>query len=58
LGLVLAGHAKVLMDDGREVDLTAGDLFAIGPCYDSGVVGNEPYVSLQFMGAESHAASD
>ena len=46
------------MDDGREVDLTAGDLFAIGPCYDSGVVGNEPYVSLQFMGAESHAASD
>jgi hypothetical protein len=55
VGLVLAGHAKVLMDDGREVDLTAGDLFAIGPGHDSWVVGDEPYVSLHFMGADSYA---
>ncbi len=58
VGLVLAGHAKVLLDDGREIDLTAGDLFAIGPGHDSWVVGNEPYVSPHFMGAESYAASD
>jgi quercetin dioxygenase-like cupin family protein len=56
VGLVLTGHAKVLMDDGREVDLTTGDFFAIGPGHDSWVVGDEPYVSLHFMGADSYAA--
>ncbi len=43
------------MDDGRELDLTAGDLFAIGPGHDSWVVGDEPYVSLHFLGAEDYA---
>lgn len=55
IGLVLSGHAKVLMNDGREVDLTPDDFFAIGPGHDSWVVGDEPYVSLHFMGAESYA---
>ncbi len=55
IGLVLSGHAKVRMDDGRELDLTAGDLFAIGPGHDSWVVGDEPYVSLHFLGAEDYA---
>ncbi len=55
IGLVLSGHAKVLMNDGREVDLTQDDFFAIGPGHDSWVVGDEPYVSLHFMGAESYA---
>jgi hypothetical protein len=27
-------------------------LFYIGPGHESWVVGNEPYVSLQFLGAE------
>lgn len=56
VGLVLSGHAKALMDDGREIDLTPGDLFSIGPGHDSWVVGDEPYVSLHFMGAEDYAA--
>lgn len=55
VGLVLAGHAKVVMEDGREIDLTAGDLFAVGPGHDSWVVGDEPYMSLHFMGAGSYA---
>jgi quercetin dioxygenase-like cupin family protein len=55
VGLVLSGRAKVLMDDGREIDLTAGDVFSIGPGHDSWVVGDEPYVSLHFMGAEHYA---
>jgi quercetin dioxygenase-like cupin family protein len=55
IGLVLSGHAKALMNDGREVDLMPGDFFAIGPGHDSWVVGDEPYVSLHFMGAESYA---
>ncbi len=55
VGLVLGGHAIALMDDGREIDLIAGDLFAIGPGHDSWVVGDEPYVSLHFVGAEDYA---
>ena len=55
VGLVLSGHAKVRMEDGRELDLRVGDLFAIGPGHDSWVVGDEPYVSLHFLGAEEYA---
>ena len=32
-----------------------GDLFAIPPGHDSWVVGDEPYVSLHFLGAEEYA---
>ena len=34
---------------------SAGDLFYIGPGHDSWVVGDEPYVSLHFLGAERYA---
>jgi uncharacterized cupin superfamily protein len=44
------------MDDGRVVEMRPGDVFYIAPGHDSWVVGNEPYVSLHFMGAEKYAA--
>ena len=56
VGMVLAGHAKVKMDDGREYDLREGDSFYVAPGHDSWVVGDEPYVSLHFMGSEDYAA--
>lgn len=56
VGMVVSGHVKVRMDDGREVDLRAGDVFSLGPGHDSWVVGDEPYVSLHFLGAEEYAA--
>ena len=55
VGLVISGHAKVLMDDGGEIDLRAGDLFSIARGHDSWVVGDEPYVSLHFLGADEYA---
>jgi len=54
VGLVVSGHAKVLMDDGEEADLTPGDLFFVPPGHDSWVVGDEPYVSLHLMGADKY----
>jgi quercetin dioxygenase-like cupin family protein len=57
VGLVVSGHAKVLMEDGEEVDLTPGDLFFVPPGHDSWVVGSEPYVSLHLMGAERYGKS-
>ena len=37
------------------IDLTSGEIFSIGPGRDSWVVGDEPYVSLHFVGAGEDA---
>jgi hypothetical protein len=56
VGLVLAGVATAAFADGRVVQLRPGDLFYIPPePHDSWVVGDEPYVSLHFLGAERYA---
>ena len=58
VGLVLAGTATAAFDDGRVIELKAGELFYIPPVpHDSWVVGDEPYVSLHFLGAEKYATS-
>jgi quercetin dioxygenase-like cupin family protein len=55
VGLVLAGVATVAFE-GRVVEMRAGDLFHVPPVpHDSWVVGDEPYVSLHFLGAERYA---
>jgi quercetin dioxygenase-like cupin family protein len=56
VGLVISGTATVAFDDGRVVELHAGELFHVPPIpHDSWVVGDEPYVSLHFLGAEHYA---
>jgi quercetin dioxygenase-like cupin family protein len=57
VGMVISGRATAAMDDGRVIEMKAGDVFYIAPGHDSWVVGDEPYVSLHFMGAEKYAAS-
>jgi quercetin dioxygenase-like cupin family protein len=55
VGLVLSGRATAAMDDGRIIEMKAGDLFYIAPGHDSWVIGDEPYVSLHLMGAGDYA---
>jgi len=56
VGLVIAGAATAAFDDGRVIELHAGDLFHIPPvAHDSWVVGDTPYVSLHFLGADEYA---
>jgi hypothetical protein len=55
VGMVISGCATAAMDDGRVIEMRAGDVFYIGPGHDSWVVGDEPYVSLHFLGAEKYA---
>jgi quercetin dioxygenase-like cupin family protein len=56
VGLVLSGTATAAFADGRVVELRAGELFYIPPVpHDSWVVGEEPYVSLHFLGADHYA---
>ena len=56
VGLVLSGVATAALEDGRVVELRPGELFYIPEIpHDSWVVGDAPYVSLHFMGAEHYA---
>jgi mannose-6-phosphate isomerase-like protein (cupin superfamily) len=55
VGMVISGCATAAMDDGRIVEMRAGDIFYIAPGHDSWVVGDEPYVSLHFLGASDYA---
>jgi mannose-6-phosphate isomerase-like protein (cupin superfamily) len=57
VGMVVSGCATAAMADGKVVEMRAGDLFYIpSEPHDSWVVGDEPYVSLHFMGASHYAA--
>ena len=59
VGLVLSGIATVAFDDGTVIELRAGQLFYIPATpHDSRVIGEEPYISLHFLGAEHYAATD
>ena len=56
LGLVLSGTAVAAFDDGKVVELRPGEIFYIPPTpHDSWVVGDAPYVSLHFVGADHYA---
>jgi quercetin dioxygenase-like cupin family protein len=59
VGLVIAGTATAAFGDGRVIELRAGELFYIPPePHDSWVVGDDPYVSLHFLGADHYARRD
>jgi DNA-binding CsgD family transcriptional regulator len=45
---VVSGHLHVLLEDGGELDVQAGDVAIIPPGHDAWVVGNEPCVSVDF----------
>ena len=56
LGMVVSGVATAAFADGRVVELRPGDVFYISPePHDSWVVGDVPYVSLHFLGADKYA---
>ena len=56
VGMVISGRATAAMDDGRVIEMKAGDIFYIAPGHDSWVVGDEAYVSVHLLGASDYAA--
>ncbi|HET8625618.1 MAG TPA: cupin domain-containing protein [Gemmatimonadales bacterium] len=55
VGLVLKGRATVAFGD-RVLEMKPGDLFHVpAEPHDSWVVGDQPYVSLHFLGADKYA---
>jgi 2-hydroxychromene-2-carboxylate isomerase/quercetin dioxygenase-like cupin family protein len=55
VGIVVSGRATAAMDNGSIFEMHPGDLFHIAPGHDSWVIGDEPYVSLHFLGADRYA---
>lgn len=56
VGLVVSGIATVASPDGEVHELGPGTIFYVPPvAHDSWVVGDEPYVSLHFLGADQYA---
>ena len=59
VGMVISGCATAAFSDGRVTEMRAGDLFHVpSEPHDSWVVGDEPYVSLHFLGAAHYAKTD
>jgi class 3 adenylate cyclase len=48
LGVTLSGRLRAQMPDGTELEISAGDVFEIPPGHDAWVVGDEPWVSVDF----------
>jgi hypothetical protein len=57
LGYVVSGRIHIAQADGTEADLGAGDSYYIAPGHDAWVVGDEPFVGLEFESktAETYA---
>ncbi|MEO6207541.1 MAG: adenylate/guanylate cyclase domain-containing protein [Candidatus Limnocylindrales bacterium] len=48
LGVTQSGRLRVQMADGTELEVGPGDVFEIPPGHDAWVVGDEPWVSVDF----------
>jgi hypothetical protein len=55
LGVVLSGRLHVAHDDGSALELGPGDAYRIAPGHDGWVVGDEPFVGLEFSSADAFA---
>jgi uncharacterized cupin superfamily protein len=55
LGYVISGRLGARMEDGTEMEFGPGDAYEIPPGHDGWVIGDEPAVGLEIMGAETFA---
>ena len=50
-GYSVSGALGVRQDDGSEVEINPGDAYSIAPGHDAWVVGDEPWVGVDFSAA-------
>ena len=55
VGYVLSGRQVIKMDDGTELEITAGDIVSIPAGHDGWTIGDEPCVVLDFAGMATYA---
>ncbi|HUP82598.1 MAG TPA: adenylate/guanylate cyclase domain-containing protein [Candidatus Limnocylindria bacterium] len=56
MGYVISGQLHTEMRDGSTMEAVAGDIFEIPPGHDAWVVGDEPWVSIDWRGRRHFAA--
>jgi uncharacterized RmlC-like cupin family protein len=54
---VISGRLRVRMDDGTEQESGPGEALYVPPGHDAWVVGNEPFVAVDFTGMKEYAAT-
>jgi class 3 adenylate cyclase len=57
IGYVVSGRIHVEMNDGASIELTEGDTFEVPPGHDAWVVGDEPWISVDYAGRRLFAKS-
>ena len=55
LGYYVSGRMMVVMDDGEQAELRAGDFAVIPPGHDAWVIGDEPCVVIDWQGFADYA---
>ena len=58
MGYVLSGRQIILMDDGTQLEIGAGDVASIPAGHDGWTIGDEPCVVLDFSGMADYAKQD
>jgi class 3 adenylate cyclase len=58
VGVTLSGRLRVQMQDGVELELGAGDVFEIPPGHDAWVIGDEPWVAVDFEAMQTFGRSE
>jgi quercetin dioxygenase-like cupin family protein len=54
-GYCVSGQLHIQMNDGEEMEVGAGDAVRIPPGHEAWVVGDEPYVAVDFTGGAEYA---
>jgi class 3 adenylate cyclase/mannose-6-phosphate isomerase-like protein (cupin superfamily) len=57
VGLVISGRLRVQMTDGTELEVGPGDVFEFPPGHDAWVVGDVPWVSVDFEAVRRYGRS-
>ena len=57
-GVTLSGRLRAQMRDGTELEIGPGDVFEIPPGHDAWVVGDEPWVSVDFEAMRAYGRAE
>jgi uncharacterized RmlC-like cupin family protein len=52
---VISGRMRVRMDDGSEEEFGPGDVGYLPPGHNAWIIGNEPFVAVDFTGMKEYA---
>jgi mannose-6-phosphate isomerase-like protein (cupin superfamily) len=55
VGYAISGRLHVVMDDGTELEIKAGDAYEVGPGHDAWVEGDETFRGVEFESLANYA---